>query len=340
MTPSRLPLLQGLPDDGKARCELDASGNLCFGLPTSAMYMQGFAPEIASRMPPVHVQAGKRVHLPQGMPGNPVVNYTADGDRCSRSLRQMAEMVHELGCPTFNHPDAVLRASRDGVARALADLPGLHVPRTERLAANTATELLARIGDAGLRYPLLLRCPGMHVGNTMTRVEGPGEIDAAIFHMPIQGRGVYATEFVDYRDGDGLYRKMRLVVVGERVFIRHFVIADRWMVHVENRIRIDHPEEEAMLQGFPGSLPMDVVALARQVADRLGLDYFGIDCSPRPDGRLLLFEANPAMDILRRQQSPQFQARWDARIDAIQDALVALLFDPARWRDAPRAPAA
>ena len=31
--------------------------------------------------------------------------------------------------------------------------------------------------------------------------------------------------------------------------------------------------------------------------ERLGLDYFGIDCAETPDGRLLLFEADVAMIV-------------------------------------------
>jgi len=38
-------------------------------------------------------------------------------------------------------------------------------------------------------------------------------------------------------------------------------------------------------------------AALRQIASRLALDYFLIDCGEAPDGRLLIFEADNAMVI-------------------------------------------
>ena len=57
-----------------------------------------------------------------------------------------------------------------------------------------------------------------------------------------------------------------------------------------------------------------------------------MDCSLRPDGSVLLFEANAAMNVLHNlRPSPNL---WDAPIRDITDALVGLLTAPARWRHA------
>ncbi len=40
------------------------------------------------------------------------------------------------------------------------------------------------------------------------------------------------------------------------------------------------------------------------MCERLGLDYFGIDCAELPDGRLLLFEAETAM-VVHKMDSPE-----------------------------------
>ena len=56
----------------------------------------------------------------------------------------------------------------------------------------------------------------------------------------------------------------------------------------------------------------------------------------RPDGRVLVFEANVGMKILFNQfQSPSV---WDAPIARIEAALVALLRDPTRWTAGRAAP--
>ena len=298
LQPMVLPVLQGLPDDSTGMVFLDDAGELQLSLPASAVFLKRVPAELQSRLHRIYIQADRPIKLPADARGKPVVNYVADPDRCSNSLAQIIRIVHALQAPCFNHPRAVAHSGRHAVAKALQSIAGLHMPRTELIEARGSADLVAKIEAAGLRYPLLLRAPGMHVGATMAKVDTPADVDAAVFNMPIQRRGLYVTEFVDYRDSDGLHRKMRLVVVGKRVFLRHFVVAKRWDVHVGDRIRIDDPEEERILEGFPGSLPMDAVALALQVADKLQLDYFGIDCSPRPDGRLLVFEANAVATLL------------------------------------------
>lgn len=331
--PTFLPVLHGLPDDMTGMVFLDDDNKLQLSLPGSAVFLKRLPAHDQARMPRLYIQADKPIQLPASARGKPLINYIADPDRCSHTLAQIMRIARMLEAPCFNTPAAVAQTGRHAVAKALASIPGLHVPRTELIVAKGSADLVAKIEAAGLRYPLLLRSPGMHVGATMAKVDAPDEVDAAVYEMPMRGRGTYVTEFVDYRDADGLYRKMRLVVVGKRVFLRHFVIAKGWHVHVGDRIREDDPEEERMLDGFPGSLAMDATALALQVADALNLDYFGIDCCPRPDGRLLVFEANAAMDILRPQPSAAHQAAWDRRIGAIQKSLVDLLHDPGQWRD-------
>lgn len=327
-----LPLLHGLPDDMTGAVSLDAAGKLQVALPGSALFRMHLPATEQARMPRVYIQSEKAVRLPADARGKPVVNYVADPDRCSNSLLQILRIVDKLEAPCFNAPRAVARSGRHAVAKALATIPGLHMPRTELIAARGSADLASQIEAAGLRYPLLLRAPGMHMGATMAKVDAPDAIDAAVYDMPLQGRGIYVTQFVDYRDADGLCRKMRLVVVGRQVFLRHFAIANGWNVHIRDRIRMDDPEELRMLEGFPGSLPMDATALALQVADALDLDFFGIDCCPRSDGRLLVFEANAAMDILAPEVSATRQADWDRRIGAISQALQDLLRNPRQWR--------
>ena len=41
----------------------------------------------------------------------------------------------------------------------------------------------------------------------------------------------------------------------------------------------------------------------REICDRIGLDYFGIDCGELADGRLIVFEADTAM-LVHAMDSP------------------------------------
>jgi glutathione synthase/RimK-type ligase-like ATP-grasp enzyme len=85
--------------------------------------------------------------------------------------------------------------------------------------------------------------------------------------------------------------------------------------------RADYRAEEARFLADPvtaiGSRAWD--ALGR-VRDALGLEYAGIDFALPGDGRIVVFEANAAMTVLRPDPDPRFAYR-SAASDAIAAAL-------------------
>jgi hypothetical protein len=68
------------------------------------------------------------------------------------------------------------------------------------------------------------------------------------------------------------------------------------------------------------------VLIFREIATRLGRDFFGVQCNIDEDGRVLLFEANACMNILRNfRPSPNM---FDAPIATIKSAVEELLAVP------------
>jgi hypothetical protein len=71
------------------------------------------------------------------------------------------------------------------------------------------------------------------------------------------------------------------------------------MIHyynAENAVNAWMRDEEAVfMESFDSVFGPELQRVLRELATRIGLDYFGIDCSIAPDGRLLLFEADAAM---------------------------------------------
>ncbi|MBP7701989.1 MAG: hypothetical protein KA098_05245 [Phenylobacterium sp.] len=265
----------------------------------------------------------------------PIVNYLADADMYDVALGKADRIVRQMQLPAFNAPASVLGTRRDLASQSLADVPGVHMPRTIRAPASTPADLIAAIERAGLPYPLLVRPTGTHGGVGMVKVDRAEDLATAQIRF---GEGeVYVTEFVDFADADGLYRKHRLVVVGEEVFMRHVIIGETWLLHAERRAQDTGAEELAALTGFEEATRPAIQAAMMGIARTLGLDYFGVDCSIRPDGQVLVFEANACMNILHNSApSPNM---WDAPIAAILAALRRLLDAPGRWRGQPGAAA-
>jgi hypothetical protein len=238
-----------------------------------------------------------------------VLNLVSDADTCPITLQALSLLLRGYGGRVINRPEAVLRSSRDQVANALSGIPGLMVPKVVRFRGGAGDDALEAV--AGLKFPLIVRRAGTHTGRTMVVV-----VDEAAFLAAVTDPGDYfAIEFVDYRSADGLYRKYRIWSFGGRQVFRHLATTNQWNVHVTpgNEFMYDRPdliEEEIRLMERPeGAFPDEVHAIIAAIGERLGLDYFGVDFAFLPDGRMVLFEANAAMNYFPMVPDPRFQFR-------------------------------
>jgi len=65
-------------------------------------------------------------------------------------------------------------------------------------------------------------------------------------------------------------------------------------------------EEAQFMEHFDDDFSRRHAAALTALAERVGLDYFGIDCAETPDGRLLVFEADVAMIVHAMDRSDLF----------------------------------
>lgn len=324
-----LPLMFGLPDDHMVRLVSVANGGR-IDVPGAASFLPFLRQDHISRFESVFFGPGIGVKPSPGMMGQPIVNNTVDPDIAAASLRILAAMVKEMGSPCFNHPEAILDTGRDRVAQKLAAIDGLHVPKTVRVRIDEPSDIPTVMDANELRFPILVRVTGTHGGLALVRVDGKEQLKAALRGIPWGGRELYISQFVEYSDPVNLYRKMRIVVVGEEIFLRHAIATPDWQVHSQARSDSALREESELLATFEEAILPAIRNRVTDVVNELDLDYFGIDCSFLPDGRLLVFEANAAMNILLNPYpSPNC---WDRPVRRIHDALSGLLFNPSRWR--------
>lgn len=325
-----LPLMMGIPDDQRIAVSAAPRGGLSYNFLGNARIGTYLAPRFKQRLVRVLFGPNLPIRMPPWLRESALVNAVGDADISAESLRILITHLRENPAACFNHPAAVLGCSRDGVAEKLARMEGVLMPRTIRLRIGEPEDLIQAAREHELRWPLIVRVAGSHRGQCTAKVDDPSQVRAALHDMPWGGRDLYLTEYIECRDDDGHYRKMRIVLVGKDIFLRHLVIANGWLVHVSDRELGHLGEEENALRTFRSQLLPVIDERVGAIADALDMDYFGIDCNLRPNGDLLIFEANPLMDILQNQMtSPNC---WDAAIAEIHEALAALLFDPQRWR--------
>ena len=227
-----------------------------------------------------------------------------ESDDTRAALERLEGVMHLWPRPVLNDPAAILDLSRDRLWLKLQDLAGLAVPATTRVAAG-ALLALAR-GDRALEdllpggaWPLIVRPVGSHAGQGLARIEDGQALAAYVAETRLQT--AYLSSFVDYASADGAWRKYRIAMIGGEPHLAHMAIGDHWMVHYLNagmaESEAKRAEEAAAMAGFAEGFAARHAGALKALHERLGLDYFAIDCAELADGRLLLFEADVSMIV-------------------------------------------
>lgn len=218
----------------------------------------------------------------------------ADADRGTPFIEPAAALCRALGWPVINPPERIPLTRRDRVTTLLAGIPDIVVPATRRL--DGAALLHLDKGKERYAAPFLLRPAGAHGGAGLARIEHGGGLADYLRATPAED--YYETAYCEYRSADGLYRKYRLIFVDREVYPYHLAISRHWMIHyfrTEMGAEEWRREEAVFLADYESVFPGALSKALRRVAERLDLDYGGIDCGIMPDGRILLFEANANM---------------------------------------------
>ncbi len=237
--------------------------------------------------------------LPDLTPFACILNLITDPDQNPKTLDNLRKLLRGYRGRVINRPEAMLRSGRDQVAKLLGGIPGLVVPRAIRLRASKPEIAAQAIARSGLQFPVILRKAGTHTGKIVGVMQTLDELRAGLTAETEH----FATEFVDFRSPDGLYRKYRVYFFGPRIVLRHMFVSDDWNVHVSVRERFmrHRPgllEEEAKLFASQAKAFSPILReVFRQVRRRMPLDYFGMDFGILPDGRAVLFEANATMSF-------------------------------------------
>jgi tetratricopeptide (TPR) repeat protein len=254
-----------------------------------------------------------------------VVNLISDVDQAGAMLPIAGKLVEQLAKPTVNDPCKIQRTTRDMVAELLTGIDGCRIPKIWRQAAGT--ELSAESLRAALPQAtsILARPVGTHGGDDFDKIDTDAELAAYLAKSAETDR--YFIEYADYRSADGFFRKYRFIFVNGEVLPYHLAICDDWKVHHVNTDMANQKwmqDEEAAFLNDPALVFNEVHYRAlREIQERIGLEYFGIDCSVDTSGDLLVFEVNASM--LVHDDNAEFPYKNPAvyRIKAAFDAMLA-----------------
>ena len=274
-------------------------------------------PNLSVGIKKIFVGEGLPLPAPSTIECDVVFNIVAQSEQSGPTLSLLEDWLPAFRRPILNRPSFVARLSRDGVARDFAGLQHLAVPSTQRVS-RPALERSS--------LPVVVRPVGSQAGSEFAHIERPDDWEKYLAATP--AAEFYVAPFVDYRAADGFYRKYRLIFVDGVPFGQHLAISDRWMVHYYNALN----EREAWIRAEEERFLANVFSVfdgsrreaLEEIVRRVGLDYFGIDCSVLPDGRVLIFEIDPAMIVHMGDpiEKYPYKHRYVPRIPAALEAML------------------
>jgi hypothetical protein len=241
--------------------------------------------------------------LPATIPDHDIM-FLADGEADAAMVDRLHRLFVSWPRPALNDLAYLPRLARDRLPPLLAGLPGICSPPTVEASRTLLDDLLRDGGDIGdilpgCSYPVLVRPLGSHAGTGLKKMDSAADLESyLVFSF---ATSYFVTKFVDYRSDDGLYRKYRIAFIDRQPHLCHMATSQKWMVHYLNAGMAESQdkrdgEARAMAEfatTFAARHAMSFAALH----ERLPFDYYSIDCSELPDGRLLIFEADTAAII-------------------------------------------
>jgi hypothetical protein len=176
-----------------------------------------------------------------------VFNTLGDADRDGGQLAAAAKLCAELGKPVINQPGEIPKTARDRAADLFAGIEDLVTPKVRR---SSPADLEAE----SITAPLLVRPAGDHGGENLVLLRNEADKLAYLATSPPQR--LLLTPFHDFRSGDGLWRKYRMIFVDRRAYPYHLAIGESWLVHYWRaemaRSDAKKAEEERFLDDWRG----------------------------------------------------------------------------------------
>ena len=240
------------------------------------------------------------VELPAPLPDHDVaIVIASDSEECRDALHRIDQAAPRWPRRLLNPPRRVGNLDRDKLHRLLDGIEGLEIPATAALTRERLSEVSRSTATPGgiaaeLAFPVIVRPRGSHAGAGLARLDDRAAIGRYLETR--QEQDFFVSRFVDYSGDDGLFRKCRIVFVDGRAYACHLAIADRWDIWYLNAgmsaSASKRLEEETFFRTFDIGFARRHQAALTGLADRIGLDYFTVDCAETRDGKLLIFEAD------------------------------------------------
>lgn len=222
-------------------------------------------------------------------------------------LRRAQAICRNLDLPVINPVEKVIQTTRRRNYERFHDFAGLTFPKTIKLTFDAGREdEVVRLIEEAIPYPLILRQSYTHADTETDRVRDEKELRAVL--PKYAGKAAYIIQYFDCSDAEGVFRRYRVLFVGERMFPSSVLAAPDWNVHSSSAVDLMEKsetlkeQERAYQKDMASVVGQDTLDIFWKIREIVGLDYFGIDYNFDTQGNLVIFEINPSMNLAIRER--------------------------------------
>ena len=271
-------------------------------------------------------------NLPSPLPEHDIaIVIASDSVECRQALEEIDRLVPQWPRPILNLPQHIANLDRDKLYRLLSGIEGLDIPATISVSRAALEGVAHGIASAttvedGMAFPMIARPRGSHAGQGLAKLDDAGAMRTYLDERTEDE--FFVSRFVDYSGEDGQFRKYRVAVVDGKPFACHMAIADQWNIWYLNagmsQSADKRLEEATFMYTFDFGFALRHQRALAGMIERIGLDYFTIDCAENKSGDLLIFEVDHTA-VVHNMDSPELFPYKPPQMRAIFDAFAAML---------------
>ena len=222
-------------------------------------------------------------------------------------LQRVKAICAKLDLPVINPVERVVETTRRRNFERFHDLPGVTFPKTIKLTfdAGREEEVIRLIKEA-VPFPLILRQSFTHADTETDRIRDEKELRAVL--PKYAGKQAYIIQYIDCSDENGIFRRYRAMFIGDRMFPSSVLASEGWNVHgsasvdLMDKTKRLKDEEIRYQKDMASVVGKETLDIFWKIRETIGLDYFGIDYNFDREGRLVIFEINPSMNLAIRDR--------------------------------------
>lgn len=254
-----------------------------------------------------------------------VINNLATPEAISSDLQAKSNaLTDKIDAPCLNPVDSIMEMRRSALPSLLSGVDNVRVPKTVLMERDGQSwDDVARQLESEFDYPLILRSPSAHESSSSILKKDLKNVSAKLVSSRDEfielseaknWGSFYAIEYFDLKKPSGVFRKIRVVFIGNELILNSVAFWSDWMVggwrfgDKSRRFYDKHPEcwQECLeaLRDPEGTLGARALEALPKIRERVPLDYFGVDFDFDVEGRIAIFEVSAAMVFLPTRTPP------------------------------------